>query len=32
MRVDVIGRWTSSKCVLKLGVVLRQEGISWYES
>ena len=32
MRVDVIGRWTSSNCALKLGFVLRQEGISWYES
>ena len=32
MRVDVIGRWTSRKCVPKLGFVLRQEGILWYES
>ena len=32
MRVDVVRRCTSSKCVLKLGFMLRQEGILLYET
>lgn len=32
MFADVVRRWTSSKCVVKLGFVLRQERILGYMS